>query len=70
MNGIICCSAQSGILIFAKSYQSNFGCGNLGNDAMQFASTLFALYQMSSDRSIYSSDCISYYKQVAVYVFH
>ncbi len=48
MNGIICCSSESGILVFAESYKENFGFCALGSDPMQLASTLFALYQTST----------------------
>ena len=48
MNGLIVCSAGSGMPLFTESFSgANYNMGKTGDDDIQLSSSLFALYQFS-----------------------
>jgi hypothetical protein len=64
MQGVVVCSVESGILIFAHAFEPSFGLG-VGSttadwDPMQLASTLFALYKANLNLDHDASDVASY----------
>jgi hypothetical protein len=56
MKAVLLLNLHSGMLVFHQSHVNNFGVGDVGRDALQLSSVLYATYRSSSGEDWSSLD--------------